>query len=49
MRLRQLPSAQHVHFPALTCLTNNHLLVATVAAEMLDILTKVDAAGELQD
>ena len=47
MRLGQLPSAQHC--PALTCLTNNHILVATVAAEMLDILTKVDAAGELQD
>ena len=45
MRLRQLLPVQH--FPTLTCLSNDRMIVVTVVAEMLDILTKVDAAGEL--
>ena len=44
MQLKQLLPAQHC--PTLTCLSNDRMMVVTVAAEMLDILTKVDAAGE---
>ena len=45
MQLGQLLPVQHC--PTLTCLSNDRKIVVTVVAEMLDILTKVDAAGEL--
>ena len=39
MRPGQLLPAQHC--PTLTCLPNDGMMVATVAAEMLDILTRL--------
>ena len=45
MQPGQLLPAQNC--PTQTCLSNDRMMVVTIAAEMLDILTKVATAGEL--